>query len=86
MAIKIPNDVLDNWVGRKVHIEGLPLGTVYKLLGFDGEFMLLRTPSTNKDARFHRSRALYLRQDEPQTSTISCPSTECRTTRRVQPI
>lgn len=63
--IKIPPEVLNGWVGRKVHIEGLPYGCVYKLMGFDGEHMLLKTPKTNKNAKFHRNRAIFLRQDEP---------------------
>lgn len=63
--IAIPDDVLEAWTGKKLHLSGSYTGTVWKLTGLQGNWMLLETPSTRRKLKALRSRALYLRQDEP---------------------
>jgi hypothetical protein len=65
--VPIPDAVLETWVGKKLHLSRSYTGTVWKLIGLQGNWMLLETPSTRRKMKALRTRAQYLRQDEPQS-------------------
>jgi hypothetical protein len=65
--LKIPNDCLENHIGKKLHIKGSPKpGSVFRLTGLTETHMLVETPAHKRKFTFLRSKALYIREDEPK--------------------